>query len=75
MMIFDGIQDRDKNGLVDVDELTNLHSTTKERLTIDEAKKILQAADKNGDGRMNYEEFLEMMTNNMVRHAFGKKKN
>lgn len=26
-----------------------------------------QAADKNGDGKMNYAEFVEMMTNNMVR--------
>lgn len=36
------LQDKDKNGYVDVDELTNLHSTTKERLTMLEAKKILQ---------------------------------
>lgn len=35
-------QDRDSNGYVDVDELTNLHSTTKERLTMLEAKTILQ---------------------------------
>ena len=35
-------QDRDNNGYVDVDELTNLHSTTKERLTMLEAKTILQ---------------------------------
>lgn len=37
-----GLQDKDKNGYVDVDELTNLHSTTKERLTMLEAKKILE---------------------------------
>ena len=36
------LQDKDKNGYVDVDELTNLHSTTKERLTMLEAKKILE---------------------------------
>lgn len=60
-------QDKDNNGYVDVDELTNLHSTTKERLTMLEAKKILQVADTNGDGRMNYEEFLQFMTKHTVR--------
>eukprot|EP00904_Undaria_pinnatifida_P000824 jgi/Undpi1/10742/HiC_scaffold_29.g13190.m1 len=65
MAIFNML-DRDNNGYVDVDELTNLHSTTKERLTMLEAKTILQVADKNGDGRMNYEEFLEMMTENTI---------
>lgn len=65
MAIFNML-DRDNNGYVDVDELTNLHSTTKERLTMLEAKNILQVADKNGDGRMNYEEFLEMMTENTI---------
>ncbi|CAM9102966.1 unnamed protein product [Laminaria digitata] len=65
MAIFNML-DRDSNGYVDMDELTNLHSTTKERLTMLEAKTILQVADKNGDGRMNYEEFLEMMTENTI---------
>lgn len=36
------LQDRDKNGFVEVDELTNLHSTTRERLTVHEARNILQ---------------------------------
>lgn len=37
-------QDRNKNGFVDADELTNLHSTTKERLTMQEARTILQVS-------------------------------
>lgn len=35
-------QDKNKNGSVDAGELTNLHSTTKERLTLEEARKIVQ---------------------------------
>ncbi|CAM9651387.1 unnamed protein product [Ascophyllum nodosum] len=65
MAIFNML-DQNKNGFVDVDELTNLHTTTKERLSLDEAKKILQVADKNGDGRMTYEEFLELMTEKTI---------
>ncbi|CAM9432011.1 unnamed protein product [Ectocarpus sp. 6 AP-2014] len=65
MAIFNML-DKDQNGYVDVDELTNLHSTTKERLTVVEAKKILEVADTNGDGRMNYEEFLKLMTEHTI---------
>ena len=32
-----------------------------------------QVADKNGDGRMNYEEFLEMMTENTVSGGRGRR--
>ena len=27
---------------------------------------LIQVADKNGDGKMSYEEFLELMTENLV---------
>ncbi|CAM9558545.1 unnamed protein product, partial [Discosporangium mesarthrocarpum] len=61
MAIFNML-DKDKNGYVEIEELTNLHTTTKERLTVDEARRIVTMADKDGDGRMNYKEFVELMT-------------
>ncbi|CAM9679386.1 unnamed protein product, partial [Choristocarpus tenellus] len=70
MAIFNML-DNNKDGRVDAEELANLHTTTKERLTLEEARKIVMAADKNGDGAMNYREFVELMTNNKVRWAGG----
>lgn len=53
--------DKDKNGSIDISELTNLHTTTRERLSLQDAQKIISSADIDGDGTLSYSEFLQFM--------------
>ncbi|TRY79978.1 hypothetical protein TCAL_07547 [Tigriopus californicus] len=55
------IFDRDGNGYIDAKELKMVVTRMGEALTAAEAEEFMQEADINGDGKLDYEEFLKMM--------------
>ena len=54
--------DKDSNGLISADELRHVMKTLGEDLTEDEIDQMMREADTNGDGQINYEEFVAMMS-------------
>uniref|UniRef100_A0A6M2DWA1 Putative calmodulin n=1 Tax=Xenopsylla cheopis TaxID=163159 RepID=A0A6M2DWA1_XENCH len=54
--------DRDGNGFIDASELRYIMTNLGERLTEDEVDMMMREADLNGDGVIDYEEFVIMMT-------------
>merc|ERR550532_161576 len=53
--------DRDGNGQISPAELRHVMSNLGEKLGEDEIEKMIADADDNGDGQINYEEFIKMM--------------
>ncbi|XP_033736501.1 calmodulin-like [Pecten maximus] len=53
--------DKDKSGKIDFEELRVALSSIGESLTDEQVQKMLQEADRNGDGEIDYEEFITMM--------------
>lgn len=53
--------DQDGNGYVSADELRDTLIKHGENISCDEAEDIVKTADLNGDGRINYEEFVLML--------------
>jgi len=53
--------DKDGNGYVTVDELKEVMSKLDEHLTDHEVSAMMTEADIDGDGQVNYEEFVKMM--------------
>ena len=52
--------DIDGNGYISIDELKRiLHEYLNENLTDDDMKEIMSLIDTNGDGQLNYEEFIK----------------
>ena len=54
--------DKDKNGFISSDELRNVMASLGENLTDDELDEMIKEADIDGDDRVNYDEFLTIMT-------------
>jgi Ca2+-binding protein (EF-Hand superfamily) len=54
--------DKHKQGYICADELRHVMTTLGERLSEDEVNEMIQEADINGDGRINYEDFVTLMT-------------
>ena len=54
--------DKDKDGLITVKELRNILQDT-EAISDQELEEIIQEADSNSDGTVDFEEFLSMMKN------------
>ena len=55
--------DKDKNGVITRDEFKKcLENTTKTKLTKEQIDRVMKNADKNGDGRIDYDEFIAAMT-------------
>ena len=52
--------DRDGNGLISAAELRHVMTNLGEKLT-DEVDEMIREADVDGDGHINYEEFVRMM--------------
>lgn len=46
---------KDENGYISADELRHVMASLGENLTEDEVKAMIQEADKDGDGHVNYE--------------------
>ena len=55
------IFDRDNNGYIDLRELKTVITRMGEPFTDEEAEEIFKAADLNGDGKLDYDEFVHMI--------------
>lgn len=53
--------DKDGSGYIDSSELRQVMTTLGEKLTDEEVDEMIQEADIDGDGQVNYEEFVKMM--------------
>jgi len=56
------IFDRDGNGYIDAAELKKVVTQYGARLSLEEAEELLHEADLDGDGKLNYNEFVQMMS-------------
>merc|ERR1712151_427786 len=53
--------DRDGNGFISAAELRHVMTNLGEKLTDEEVDEMTREADVDGDGQINYEEFVKMM--------------
>merc|ERR1711904_601583 len=53
--------DRDGNGFISAAELRHVMKNLGEKLTDEEVDEMIREADVDGDGQINYEEFVKMM--------------
>lgn len=53
--------DKDQNGYISATELRNVMINLGEKLTDEEVDQMIREADLDGDGQVNYEEFVRMM--------------
>ncbi|KAL6325019.1 hypothetical protein AAG906_022109 [Vitis piasezkii] len=53
--------DKDQDGYISANELRNVMFNLGERLTDEEAEQMIREADLDGDGKVNYDEFVRMM--------------
>ena len=54
--------DKDKSGYIDGKEIILLTSTLGQALSNDELQAFMAEADLDGDGKLDYNEFVKMMT-------------
>lgn len=54
--------DRDNNGFISAQELRLVMANLGEKLTDEEVEEMIKEADMNGDGQVDYSEFVVMMT-------------
>ena len=53
--------DKDKSGYIDAKEIRTVTTTLGEKLTDKEVEEFMREADLDGDGRLNYNEFVNIM--------------
>lgn len=56
------IFDLDGNGLISAKELQQVLGGMGEKMTLEDCKKMIRGIDRNGDGAVNFDEFMQMMT-------------
>ncbi|XWS53898.1 hypothetical protein CRYUN_Cryun10bG0039700 [Craigia yunnanensis] len=54
--------DKDQNGYISATELRHVMINLGEKLSDEEVEQMIKEADLDGDGQVNYEEFVKMMT-------------
>ncbi|XP_037946792.1 calmodulin-like [Teleopsis dalmanni] len=54
--------DRNGDGFISAEELRYVMTNMGEKLTLEEANEMIREADLNGDGQIDYNEFVEMMS-------------
>ena len=59
---FFSVFDKDGNGYISAAELRHVMTNLGEKLTDEEVDEMIREADIDGDGQVNYEEFVAMMT-------------
>ena len=57
------VYDKDGNGFISKAELIHVMANLGEKLSDGEIDEMIREADVNGDGQINYEEFVQMMMN------------
>jgi len=60
--------DKDGNGFISAAELRHIMTNLGEKLTDEEVDEMIREADIDGDGQINYEEFVKMMMSKRVRN-------
>lgn len=60
--MFIQVFDRDGNGFITAAELRHVMTTLGEKLSDEEVDEMIREADVDGDGQINYEEFVALMT-------------
>lgn len=58
--------DKDGNGYISSTELRHVMTSLGEKLTDEEVDEMIREADINGDGQINYQEFVKMMVNSKL---------
>ena len=61
---FGAVFDKDGNGFISAAELRHVMTNLGEKLTDEEVDEMIREADVDGDGQINYEEFVKMMMSN-----------
>ena len=56
------IFDKDRSGYIDSKEIIAVTTTLGQALTKEELEQFMAEADLDGDGKLNYEEFVKVMT-------------
>ena len=56
--------DKDGNGYISAAELRHIMTNLGEKLTDEEVDEMIREADVDGDGQINYDEFVDMMMQN-----------
>jgi calmodulin len=56
--------DKDGNGFISAAELRHIMTNLGEKLTDEEVDEMIREADVDGDGQINYDEFVDMMMQN-----------
>ena len=56
--------DKNGNGFISAAELRHVMTNLGERITDEEVDEMMREADIDGDGQINFEEFVAMMTSN-----------
>ncbi|XXG54210.1 hypothetical protein AAC387_Pa03g2154 [Persea americana] len=56
------LYDRDKNGLISAEELHHVLRSMGDKASLADCKSMIKGIDRNGDGAVNFEEFVQMMT-------------
>ncbi|XP_065046224.1 calmodulin-1-like [Musa acuminata AAA Group] len=54
--------DKDQNGYISEAELRNVMMSLGEKLTDEEVAQMIREADLDGDGQVNFEDFVQMMS-------------
>ncbi|KAL8153707.1 hypothetical protein V2J09_011467 [Rumex salicifolius] len=62
--------DKDQNGFISPTELRQVMMNLGEKLTDEEVEQMITEADLDGDGLVNYDEFVKMMTSSPLRFGF-----
>ncbi|KAK9913353.1 hypothetical protein M0R45_037171 [Rubus argutus] len=63
--------DKDQNGSISADELRHVMTNLGEKLTDEEVDEMVREADVDGDGQINYEEFVKVMMSKRARNQSG----